>query len=43
VEGLRISGAESYGSATTDLVHVKNDLRGNCVGQRMMELDHDLV
>lgn len=41
MEGLGISNVESYGSATTD--NVKNDLRGKCVEERMMELDHDLV
>jgi hypothetical protein len=42
-EGLGNSGVESYGSATTDLVNVKNNLRGKCVEDRMMELDHDVV
>jgi hypothetical protein len=43
VEGLGISGVESYGSADTDLVNVKNDLRGKCDEERMIELDHDMV
>jgi hypothetical protein len=43
VEGLGNSGVESYGSATTDLVNVKKDLRGKCVEERLMELDHNVV
>jgi len=43
VEGLGIGGVESYGSATTYLVNVTNDLRGKCVEERMMDLDHGLV
>jgi hypothetical protein len=43
VVGYGISGVESYGYDTTDLVNGKNELREKCVEDRILELGHDLI